>query len=243
MGFSDDYLIDLSEICDAMPTNVFWTDKQGKYLGCNRKTVGLANIIEVKHPQDIINKTIYDILPYDYADPIFKNDQNIIRFGKEQTIEEKAFSGKESPVIFLSTKMPLYDGNGEVTGLIGASVDITKHQKIIDFFKQIVKLSDFTLKNIQSNKCDKYISLVEFVNDAELKRFHLLGEYENIYLSKREAECVLNASLGKTAKETAKILNLSHRTVEFYLNRIKVKLKCRTITELLGRLMPFLMRI
>lgn len=53
-------------------------------------------------------------------------------------------------------------------------------------------------------------------------------------LSKRQEQCLYYFLKGKTAKETAQLLNLSHRTVEEYLNHLKKKLGCRTKRDLLS---------
>ena len=45
----------------------------------------------------------------------------------------------------------------------------------------------------------------------------------SIVLTPREEQCLQLYRLGKTAKETARILSLSPRTVEEYLNNIKAK--------------------
>jgi DNA-binding CsgD family transcriptional regulator len=51
--------------------------------------------------------------------------------------------------------------------------------------------------------------------------------------SKREQDCLGLFLEGKTAKETAKVLNISPRTVEEYLANIKRKLGCKNKYELL----------
>jgi DNA-binding CsgD family transcriptional regulator len=51
-------------------------------------------------------------------------------------------------------------------------------------------------------------------------------------LSKRERECIQLLGEGKTAKEIAILLSLSHRTVESYLENIKNKLSCNNKQEL-----------
>lgn len=55
----------------------------------------------------------------------------------------------------------------------------------------------------------------------------------SIYFTQREAECVIHILKGKTMNETGEILNLSPRTVEYYLTKIKRKLKCRKKSELI----------
>ena len=52
-------------------------------------------------------------------------------------------------------------------------------------------------------------------------------------LSARERDCLLLYSRGKTASKTGKILNLSTRTVEHYMESVKNKLNCERKTDLL----------
>lgn len=54
-------------------------------------------------------------------------------------------------------------------------------------------------------------------------------------LSTRERQCLELLLQGKTAKETATILILSHRTVESYFENIKKKLKCSNKGQLFSK--------
>lgn len=55
-------------------------------------------------------------------------------------------------------------------------------------------------------------------------------------LTEREVECLSHLLKGKSAKLTASLMNISVRTVEFHLNNIKLKAKCRTKLELLSKI-------
>lgn len=52
----------------------------------------------------------------------------------------------------------------------------------------------------------------------------------------READCLLHFAKGKTICSTAKALNLSPRTVEYYLRNMKSKLKCYSKAELIEKI-------
>lgn len=53
-------------------------------------------------------------------------------------------------------------------------------------------------------------------------------------LTNRERQCIEYLLIGKTAKETAKILNLSYRTIEYYFENIKNKLGGCQKRDLMG---------
>jgi len=66
-------------------------------------------------------------------------------------------------------------------------------------------------------------SYKDFCELIQKKKIHLYCKNKNIVLTQREYEVLLQLTQGKTAKETAKKLNISHRTVEDHLTKIKNK--------------------
>lgn len=65
-----------------------------------------------------------------------------------------------------------------------------------------------------------------------LVAYGLGNKYGNTYFTRREAECMVLLLKGKTINSVAGILNLSPRTVEYYIKNMKSKLGCRTKFEL-----------
>ena len=83
--------------------------------------------------------------------------------------------------------------------------------------------------NIQTNKIAE--------DDCALyrpQRYYLGYEFGAVYLTKREAESVIALILTNTINNAGKKLKLSPRTVEFYLENVKKKLKCRKKKKLLN---------
>ncbi len=65
-----------------------------------------------------------------------------------------------------------------------------------------------------------------------------LGEnFPNVALTRREAQCMRLFLDGKTIAEVAQHLNLSPRTIEFYMKNMKKKLNCRRKTELMEKIL------
>lgn len=63
--------------------------------------------------------------------------------------------------------------------------------------------------------------------------YKLGAKYGDMYFTKREAECMVWLLRGKTMNGIAAILQLSPRTVEYYIKNMKIKVGCRTKFELI----------
>ncbi|MBP6985443.1 MAG: helix-turn-helix transcriptional regulator [Alphaproteobacteria bacterium] len=51
-------------------------------------------------------------------------------------------------------------------------------------------------------------------------------------LTMREIECLSYLTTGKSAKEIARLINISPRTVETHISNIRLKTRCQTKTEM-----------
>lgn len=121
-----DYKNDLYNILDAIPVSVYWKDKEGKYLGCNKYTADLSGLTR----ESIVGKTDSDLLWKDANGDISHIDHIVIKNKAKYEAEEKTKMGNGEERTFLSTKTPLYNSKKSVVGLIGVSVDITDRKKV-----------------------------------------------------------------------------------------------------------------
>lgn len=81
-----------------------------------------------------------------------------------------------------------------------------------------------TENNIKTNNVKKII------DHSDL--YHNYLEGNDIYLSAQELTMLNILSLGKTADEAAAILNLSKRTAEYYIGKLKKKFNCDSLFQL-----------
>lgn len=68
-----------------------------------------------------------------------------------------------------------------------------------------------------------------------LKQLGILQSADDIQLSNRESECIRLLLQGYAASQIAEILNLSKRTVEHYIENVKLKTNCYTKLELIEK--------
>ncbi|HCE6135877.1 TPA: PAS domain-containing protein [Legionella pneumophila] len=117
----------LENIVANMPGHVYWKDRNGVYLGCNNRQ---ARSLGFQYGHEIVGKTDFD-LPWgeNKAELFQRNDKHIMETGETEIIEEKAqVDGKNA--IVLSHKSPMRNKQGEITGLLGISIDISDRKKI-----------------------------------------------------------------------------------------------------------------
>lgn len=80
-----------------------------------------------------------------------------------------------------------------------------------------------------------YVRVQYLTDKNEVERYYLNGDLKNIYLTKREAQCLTALIDGFTAKEIGKLLGISYRTVQNYLEDVKQKLSCHTRSSLVTK--------
>jgi two-component system, OmpR family, aerobic respiration control sensor histidine kinase ArcB len=122
----------LENIVAHMPGHVYWKDINGIYLGCNNRQ---ARSLGFQYGYEILGKTDFD-LPWgeNKAELFRSNDRHIISAGETEIIEEKSqVDGNDA--IVLSHKSPMRNKEGEITGILGISIDISDRKKIEDELK------------------------------------------------------------------------------------------------------------
>jgi diguanylate cyclase (GGDEF)-like protein/PAS domain S-box-containing protein len=112
-------------LIDTLPTPIFYNDPNGLYLGGNKafeKQVGMKR-------GEIINKSIYDILPPDLALLCTRGEEALADGKGNQTFEGTiaCAGGETRDVIFYSASFSNSDSS--VGGMVGALLDISERKR------------------------------------------------------------------------------------------------------------------
>jgi len=117
----------LQTVLDAIPQRVFWKDRNSIYLGCNR---ALATDTGLKNPSEIIGKSDFDLAWSGVADLYRADDKRVMEQGSAMLHFEERQSRSDGSMWWLRTsKLPLRDREGKVTGIIGTYEDITERKR------------------------------------------------------------------------------------------------------------------
>ncbi len=119
---------ELNLILDSSPTIIFHKNKEGKVIQANR---AFAEALKTTK-EELVGKTVFDIYSAEIAQAM-TNDDSVVMASK--TPKLGIIEPYESPtgLRWLRTdKIPTFDENSNVTGLVGFSEEITEHKQAED---------------------------------------------------------------------------------------------------------------
>ncbi|MDR1982859.1 MAG: PAS domain-containing sensor histidine kinase [Holosporaceae bacterium] len=116
----------IDNILKHIPGCIYWKDKNGVYLGCNRME---AEMVGFTSPEQVIGKTDYALSWKCIADVLRETDTRIMRTGIPEEIIEAPTLADGRQIMMLTKKSPLYDNENNVIGIIGVSLDMTDRIK------------------------------------------------------------------------------------------------------------------
>lgn len=114
-------------IINRLPHALFWKDVNSVFLGCNEQFVRDSGF---QSASEVIGKTDRHMPWKIYADKYIQDDLKVMR--EKSSIldyEEHHVTSDGSIAIVLVSKVPLYDAEGNVDGILGIFTDITTLRK------------------------------------------------------------------------------------------------------------------
>lgn len=135
------------------------------------------------------------------------------------------------------TSFKLLDANGNEIAIAGIAKSVPesavnsertseyRYDSVMDLKRQLLPLLEQQFKlnppsEPQSDNHDYYVSNGD----------------QQVRLTRREAQCLYYFFQGKSSKQIGRILDISHRTVELYFDRIREKLDCKTRLEIISKI-------
>lgn len=136
----------LRTVIDTIPDQVFVHDRQCKYVLNN---ISDAHIIGVNDPAELIGKSDLDFYPPELAIGFQANDREVMETEKPVMIEDEPSIMRNGKRRWVSViKVPLYDNNQKVIGLVGVARDVTTRKMAEDELFEARQMLQLVVDNI-----------------------------------------------------------------------------------------------
>ena len=134
------------QLLDELPLAVYAKDRQSRFVYAN--PIALRTL-RVERLEDVVGLTDFDLFPREQASKYFNDEQEIIATGKAiRSFVEHVVYEDRSERWLMTSKMPTYDGTGEISGIMGFAWDVTEQKRAeeqIEHQAHLIKLQRETL--------------------------------------------------------------------------------------------------
>ncbi len=158
----------LEVLIETIPAPIFYKDKSGKYLGCNK---AYAEFVGAKK-EDIIGKTSYAFFKNYTASENTKRDQDLLDSLKNDIYEATLYSkdGKFKKQVIIS-KAPFYLNDNSVGGIVCVIDDITEVTQQKQLLNQQAKLAEMgdMIAAVAHQWNEPLVELSAIIQDLQIK--------------------------------------------------------------------------
>ena len=151
---------ELESILDIIPGMLFCKDRNDVVTRVNQQFADSLNLKK----EDLIGKTTYDLFPIDQAEKFRKDDLEVYHSGKPIFNIEETADFPDGNIWSITNKTPYYNEEGEISGIIGLSIDITERVKA----EQKLKESEEQFRTI----AEQSFMGIEIIQDGVFKYFN-----------------------------------------------------------------------
>ncbi|MEZ5291994.1 MAG: PAS domain S-box protein [Vicinamibacterales bacterium] len=117
----------IEAIIDTIPVRVFWKNRDLKYVGCNS---AFATDAGRRDPSEVIGRDDFEMGWRDQAERYRADDRAVIESGVPRLhIEEPQTTPDGQAITLLTSKVPIKNSAGEVTGVLGTYLDISERTR------------------------------------------------------------------------------------------------------------------
>lgn len=206
----------LRTILKSLPDVVYVKNRQSEFMFTNRHEY------RADGTQEIMGKTDLDLFEdQTFAQKLVDQEQDLMRNGVTRVDEEHYINEAGDEQWIIKTKVPLFDDNGEVIGMVGVNQDVTE-----------IKMAERQLQQLLSSAhCLLWYAIVEEANDDYEWTLYVANEgvaqkFLPLDTSKQDYTQAWLASI--PADEQKKRLALAHTCIEQHHINYKVEYQCNT---------------
>lgn len=200
-----------------LPLSIGFVNTENAIQVVNEESAASLNFASTKEAE---GKSIFDVASTSSAQTVVNNYKKVFKENKLKIQEEHLLLKNENHMHRILIHLPVYNNENKIVGLTGCTIVLGRHL-LADSLNLAVQLGLL-------NPCDSISDHINYMPGKNIL---------DVYLSKRETECLNYYVHGKSARVISVILGISKRTVETYLQNIKIKMCVTTKSELIEKVM------
>ncbi|KKM06517.1 hypothetical protein LCGC14_1743180, partial [marine sediment metagenome] len=131
---------EMEMILDHLPGPVFFKDAQNHFLRVNKFLAEAHNLSK----EELRGKSLFELYSEQEAQAYWDDDLEVIKSGEPKLNIVESWYTKEGRKWVLTSKIPFVNEEGNITGIIGLSSDITDQKKMED----VIRISERKLKTL-----------------------------------------------------------------------------------------------
>ena len=134
-----------TDLVSTIPDQIYFKDRQSRFIRIND---AVAKRFGLRSPDEAVGKTDFDVFSEEHARQAYEDEQRIMSTGDPLIGLVEKETWPDGHVTWdSSTKVPLRDADGNITGLVGISRDITEHKRDEDGVRMSASLLRATLES------------------------------------------------------------------------------------------------
>jgi PAS domain S-box-containing protein len=185
----------LRTLIDNLPDSIYIKDTHHRFITVNKYLLELLNINDLK---DIEGKTDRDFFPKEMAEKYARDEDNLIQTGNPIVDMEETSLDKHGNIIYLhTTKVPIRNVDGKVTGIVGIGQDITalketemKLMEQAEYLKEVNVLLEERQEEIQQQAAELSSQNILLENEKNLLRVLIDTLQESIFIKDTESRFI-----------------------------------------------------
>ena len=116
-----------TSLVSTIPDNIYFKDRESRFVRINNQ---MARFFGLRDAAEAVGKTDADFFTAEHTRQAYEDEQRIMSTGEPIIGVEEKETWPDGRITWVSTtKVPLRDANGTVTGLVGISRDITERKQ------------------------------------------------------------------------------------------------------------------
>jgi len=218
-------------LIDNLPDLIYVKDADGRFLLAN---VAVSRIMGAKAPSNLLGKNDFDFHPKELAARYHEDEQRVIRSGMPLLSRQEECRDPAGNMMHLSTtKIPIRDAAGTVTGLVGIGRDVTQRVSEAQALDKAVRESQEVIQAVLAGARDRRVATHD-----KSGNLHLLAQSIN----------ELIGSVSTTVGETTQVvrrsvegdltarLNVGDKLGDFKVLAASVNSMIQSVMEMVGGL-------